>query len=177
LRYYDENYWQGADPIKRFSQKLIGNTVPERILLHLLGLFDRPMGIAEKQVLFEKAKYAKLLAQLCSDELKSVEQRLEQAGLLLKYEPVGERREWDTHPLIRRYFWQALQKQHPKAYRQAQWVLFEYYQSVPAQKLPDTVEDLEPLYRAVVHGCLAGEYEKARKDVYQDRILRGKSQP
>jgi tetratricopeptide (TPR) repeat protein len=174
LRYYDEIYWQGAThPIKRFYQKSIGNSVSERVLLHLLGLFDRPMGIAEKQVLFKKAKYAKPLLQLCSDELQSVEQRLEQAGLLLKYEPVGERREWDTHPLIRRYFGQALQKQHPKAYRQAQWVLFEYYQSEPAKKQPDTVEELEPLYRAVVHGCLAGEYEKARKNVYSDRILRG----
>ncbi len=105
--------------------------------------------------------------------MQSVEQRLEQAGLLLKYDQVGERREWDTHPLIRRYFGQALQKQHPEAYRQAQLVLFEYYQSVPDKKQPDTVEELDPLYRAVVHGCLAGKYQKALKYVYEDRIMRG----
>jgi tetratricopeptide (TPR) repeat protein len=173
LRYYDETYWQSSSPIKRFYQKLSGNTVPERILLHLLGLFDRPMGIAEKQTLFAKAEYAKPLAKLRPHDLQQVEQHLEQAGLLLKYEPDGERREWDTHPLIRRYFGQALQQQHPKAYRQAQLVLFEYYQAVPAKEQPDTLEELEPLYRAVVHGCLAGEYQKALEDVYRDRILRG----
>ena len=179
LRYYDEKYWPNPQIEKpTFLEKLnrllgLENVAPERILLHLLGLFDRPMGIAEKQVLFKKAKYAKPLAQLGPYELQSVEQRLEQAGLLLKYDQVGERRAWDTHPLIRRYFGQALQKQHPKAYRQAQWVLFEYYQAVPDKKQPDTVEELEPLYRAVVHGCLAREYQKALKDVYQDRIDRG----
>jgi tetratricopeptide (TPR) repeat protein len=173
LQYYDEKYWQSVSPIKRFYQKLIGKNAPEQILLNLLGLFDRPMGSAEKQALFEKAKYAKPLAKLRPHELQQVEQRLEQAGLLLKDEQLGERREWDTHPLIRHYFGQALQQQHPKAYRQAQLVLFEYYQSVPAKEQPDTLEELEPLYRAVVHGYLAGEYQKALKDVYWDRIDRG----
>jgi tetratricopeptide (TPR) repeat protein len=52
-------------------------------------------------------------------------------------------------------------------------VLFEYYQKVPQKQQPDTLEELEPLYRAVVHGCLAGEYQTALDAVYQDRIRRG----
>jgi hypothetical protein len=170
LRYYDEVYWQKTNFFKSMYQKLFAK-VPERILLQLLGLFDRPMGIPEKLVLFAKAKLAKPLAKLSEDELQLVEKRLEQAGLLLQCE--AKRQEWDTHPLIRSYFGSTLRDKQPKLYRQAQLVLFEYYQSVPDKQQPDTLEELEPLYRAVVHGCLAGEYYKARKEVYWERILRG----
>ena len=55
-------------------------------------------------------------------------------------------------------------------------MLFEYFQTVPEKHQPDTLAELEPLYRAVLHGCLAGEYKKARKDVYWLRILRGAKQ-
>jgi tetratricopeptide (TPR) repeat protein len=172
LRYYDEVYWQETHFFKRVYQKLLGE-VPERILLQLLGLFDRPMGTLEKRVLFDKAELAKPLARLSEKALRQVEKRLEQAGLLLKCE--GERREWDTHPLIRAYFGQSLREKQPKLYRQAQLVLFEYYQSVPEKHQPDTLEELEPLYRAVVHGCLAGEYQKAF-NMYMERILRSNEQ-
>jgi hypothetical protein len=170
LRYYDEVYWRDAHFFKRMYQKLFGEA-PERVLLQLLCLFDRPMGELERRVLFAKAKLAKPLAKLNEKELLSVVKRLEQAGLLLQSE--GERREWDTHPLIRSYFGSTLRDKQPKLYRQAQLVLFEYYQSVPDKPQPETLEELEPLYRAVVHGCLAGEYIKARKEVYWERILRG----
>lgn len=177
LRYYDKNYWYSPNRLKRFYQKswhwFTGkDTIAERIFLRLIGLFDRPMGLAEKEVLFAKAKYAQPLAQLNNNEWQSLQQRLEQAGLLLKNDRKKERREWDVHPLVRHYFGQTFQKEQPKAYQQAQLVLFEYYQFVPDKHQPDTLEELEPLYRAVVHGCLAGEYQKAYK-VFFDTIQRG----
>jgi len=51
--------------------------------------------------------------------------------------------------------------------------LFECYQQLPEKKYPDSKEELEPLYRAVVHGCLAGEFQKALYEVYRGRIDRG----
>src|SRR5207249_1302707 len=38
---------------------------------------------------------------------------------------------------------------------------------------PDTLEGLQPLYQAVVHGCLAGRHQEACDEVYIDRINRG----
>ncbi|MFK5971331.1 MAG: hypothetical protein QM487_14600 [Candidatus Marithrix sp.] len=169
VRYYDEVYWLDRNFFKRIYQNWFGE-IPERALLQLLGLFDRPMGLAEKNILLQKAELARPLANLDTTEFRVVEKRLEQAGLLLKYE--GDRWEWDTHPLIRSYFAKALREKYSKLYKQAQLVLFEYYQAVPNKKRPDTLEELEPLYRAVVHGCLAGEYQKALEDVYFERILR-----
>jgi len=142
--------------------------------MRLLGLFDRPMGLKEKQVLCEKAKFAKPLAALDDDEFRALEKRLENAGLLLKSDKSGIRTEWDCHPLIRSYFGQIFRKEEENAFQQAHWVLFEYYQSMPGDNYqPDRIEELEPLYRAVVHGCLAGEYQKALDDVYVKRIMRG----
>ena len=40
------------------------------------------------------------------------------------------------------------------------------------EQLP-ALEDLQPLYQAVTHGCLAGRHEEACANVYRDRILRG----
>jgi hypothetical protein len=173
LHYYDNKYWQPANFIQRIWHRLTNQVVLERILLRLMGLFERPMGIREKQILVERAEYAKPLAQLTRHEWRALEQRLEQAGLLLKPEHGGERHQWDTHPLIRQYFGQTFRERQPKAYQQAQQVLFNYYQSVPKKHQPDRLEKLDPLYRAVVHGCLAGEYQKAWQEVYIKRICRG----
>ncbi len=147
------------------------NNTPEAIFLDLLSLFDRPMGLAEKNILVKEAECAAPLRELSETDWQQMEKTLENASLLLPSE--GMRTQWDCHPLIRNYFAQQFKATRPDQFRQAHLVLFEYYQQVPKKDQPDTLAELEPLYRAVVHGCLAGEYQKALVAVYQDRILRG----
>jgi len=84
--------------------------------------------------------------------------------------------EWDCHPLIREFVGEQFKKQHFKLFQQAHLKLFEFYQQLPEKNQPDTPEELAPLYRAVVHGCLAGEFQKALDEIYWERILRGKEQ-
>jgi len=146
------------------------NNTPEAKFLDLLSLFDRPMGLAEKDELVKHAECAAPLRILNDLTWQSLEKTLENAGLLLHSE--GMRTQWDCHPLIRSYFGQQFKTTRPDQFRQAHRVLFEYYQKVPQKQQPDTLEELKPLYRAVVHGCLAGEYQKA-KDIHLERILRG----
>ena len=51
--------------------------------------------------------------------------------------------------------------------------LFEHLQgSVPSW--PEGMEGLGPLYQAVAHSCQARLEQKAYKEVYQNRILRGR---
>jgi hypothetical protein len=38
--------------------------------------------------------------------------------------------------------------------------------------LPDTLEEMEPLFAAVAHGCLGGQHQDALNDVYYPRIQR-----
>ncbi len=177
LRWY-EQYWKtpfwlalllkipGTSFLRRWESK-------ERNFLNLLSLFDRPMGLAEKDVLVKKAQCTAPLRALTDMNWLRLEKTLENASLLLRSE--GERTYWDCHPLIRDHFSQCFQKTQPESFRQAHLVLFEYYQSVVSiEQQPNTVEELDPLYQAVVHGCLAGEYYKAGYDVYWLRILREK---
>ncbi|MCV6639528.1 hypothetical protein [Candidatus Albibeggiatoa sp. nov. NOAA] len=153
LQFYDEQCWD--------------DTSLERRFLYLLGLFDRPMGLVEKQVLFEKATFAQPLGQLSELEFQNLVSKLEIANLLFSSEI-----DWDCHPIIRQYFGQRFKDTKEDLFKQAHLVLFEYYQSVPDKDHPETLEELEPLYRAVVHGCLGGEYKDAL-DIYRNRIRGG----
>jgi len=158
-----------AERVMQFYEQQWGVDAPEQRFLNLLGLFDRPMETGALQALLERAEVAVPLAGLAKIKWKKILARLRKTGLLLE----TKEQSYDTHPLIRNYFGEQFKKQNLSAWKQAHLVLFEYFQSVPDKKLPDTLQELEPLYQAVKHGCLAGEYFKALSDVYRDRILRG----
>jgi len=49
--------------------------------------------------------------------------------------------------------------------------LYEYYKS-SAKELPDTIEEMAPLFAAVMHGCQARQHQEAFAVVYWQRILR-----
>jgi hypothetical protein len=50
--------------------------------------------------------------------------------------------------------------------------LFEYYQVLPEKHLPDTLDEMQPLFAAVAHGCAAGLHQRALDEVYYPRIVR-----
>ncbi|MCP4695403.1 MAG: hypothetical protein GY862_00940 [Gammaproteobacteria bacterium] len=173
LHYYDTEYWNKPSWPQRLFALLRGYEAGhERTFMRLLGLFERPMDKREREALMQRAVFASPLRQFTKKALwPAFETRLENAGLLLKWRGDDERRFWDCHPLIRAYFADSFKKRHPNLYRQAQEVLFKYYLRTPVQEEPGP-EDLDLLYRAVTHGCLAGEFLKALEDVYQERIVR-----
>ncbi|MDP8207520.1 MAG: TIR domain-containing protein [Candidatus Electryonea clarkiae] len=144
--------------------------------LLLLGLFDRP---AEAQAIakIRKAPAIKGMTEhinseaMSSEEWNSILARLRRAGLLLP----GDRNHpgaLDAHPLVREYFDDWLQNENKTAWQEGHRRLYKYYQSVPEKDLPDTIEEMQPLYAAVVHGCRAGEYQEALDEVYFRRIKR-----
>ena len=153
----------------------------ELAILRLMGLFDRPMeagcfralrqppAIAGLTELFQEAETFEIEAAITTliendllshgtDDAAAIGQHLEK--------PL------DAHPLIREYFAEQLRKTQPAAFEEANSRLFDYLcENTPEQ--PDTLDGLQPLYEAVVHGCLAGRQQEARDEVYCDRILRG----
>ncbi|MBF0293965.1 MAG: toll/interleukin-1 receptor domain-containing protein [Magnetococcales bacterium] len=153
LRHYDTEIWL--------------ENAPERLFLQLLGLFDRPMTQELFAELVRKADLAKPLRGLLQRDLNGLWSGLQAAGLLQ-----SEQAPWDTHPLVREYFGNALKQRHPEIFRQAHRVLFDFF-SASVDHQPATKAGLEPLFRAVHHGCQAGEYKKAMNDVLWERIFRG----
>ena len=129
------------------------------------------MNAEEKSVLIAKANHAAPLRALTAKQWQAVEHRLEKSGLLLGKKGSFKLLEWDTHPIIRAYFGEKFKENHPENFKQAHCVLFDFYQELPEKEFPDTLEEMQPLYRAVVHGCLAKKYQKAL-EIYWNRILR-----
>ncbi|MEO5339776.1 MAG: hypothetical protein H7837_04545 [Magnetococcus sp. MYC-9] len=170
LEHYDRRIWPKDGPHGRY--------------LRLFGLFDRSMREPEWRAVRDGARIAQTLKGVETAVRAEMICDLEQAGFLLPY---AELCGWQLHPTVRDYFtqrleeecavWEADVEEGAPAWEnplcQAHGVLFDHFRSVLDEERPDRLEALEPLYRAVQHGCRAGRYKEALYEVYVRRIRRG----
>jgi tetratricopeptide (TPR) repeat protein len=157
---------------------------PALAVLRLLGLFDRPA----RSDLLDELRAAPVISGLTEalvnlpqdDWLLALDQL--QGLALIKCKPLsipaeGTRRAvtfaLDTHPLLREHFGAELRVQHEAGRREGHRRLYAYLCATTKDKPEPTLEDLQPLYQAVAHGCQAGLQQEACDKVYGDRILRG----
>ena len=146
---------------------------PELDILYIMGLFDRSAEGGAIQALRKKPVIKGLTDQLhglSQEKWQFVLDNLRTARLLAD-EDIHAPDTLDCHPLIREYFGEKL-KNNPKAWKEAHSRLYEWYKT-QAKDLPDTIEEMNPLYSAVMHGCQAGRYKEAYDEVYRRRIRRG----
>ncbi|MEO1084646.1 MAG: toll/interleukin-1 receptor domain-containing protein, partial [Acidobacteriota bacterium] len=139
-------------------------------ILRLLGLFDRPADVeclAALRCPPAIAGLTDMLVALRETQWNQSVSRLDQASLLIR-----DDESLDAHPLVREHFARRLKYGHPKAWKAAHSRLFDHLKNI-AEYRPDTLQGLQPLYQAVLHGCRAGRQPEARAEVYSDRILRG----
>jgi hypothetical protein len=146
-------------------------------LLRLLGLFDRPATAGTLAALWEGEAIAGLTEPLIgiSEGQRNVAlQRLEDAKLLtiVREHGSGVLAALDAHPLLREYFGQRLRDEQPEAWRAAHRRIYEHLCTTTEDKPEATLEELQPLYQAVAHGCHAGMQQEACDKVYFDRIQR-----
>jgi Mrp family chromosome partitioning ATPase len=145
-------------------------------LLQLLGLFDRPAAADSLYALWKGEAIAGLTEPLIgiSETQRNLSlQRLEDARLLTVNRDASHRLvSLDAHPLLREYFGQRLRQQRPEAWRAAHRRLYEHLCATTKEGNLPTLEDLQPLYQAVTHGCLAGLQQEAFEKIYYDRIFR-----
>lgn len=146
-------------------------------LLHLLGLFDRPATADCLGALWIKPAISGLtetLVDLDEGNRNSTLKRLETAKLLtVNRDASGTLVSLDAHPHIREYFAKQLREKNPDAWRAAHKRLYEHLCASTKEGDQPTLEDLQPLYQAVAHGCQAGLQEEAWGKLYVARILRG----
>ncbi|WGZ94113.1 MAG: TIR domain-containing protein [Candidatus Thiothrix putei] len=153
--------------MQAYAEWLAGE--PELALLHLLGLFDHPIGQEVLHMLWD-AQIPHLTAGIDEDEwLEAIASLREEHHLLSQHDDGGD---LDCHPLIREYFGGQLQTQQPQAWQQAHERLYGYYKALPEKELPDTLEEMQPLFSAVAHGCAAGLHEHVLDEIYWPRIQR-----
>jgi tetratricopeptide (TPR) repeat protein len=144
----------------------------EIAVLRLLGLFDRPA--PENEIAALRAMpyihgLTTFLKGLKTGAWNDAVTALQDVGLLA---PASEQDDTlDAHPLVREHFGEQLRRKHPEAWREGHRRLYVYLRDT-AKPLPETLEEMAPLYAAVVHGCMAGMHQEALKEVYWKRINR-----
>ena len=156
---------------------------PELAILRLLGLFDRPAetgalkalraappipGLTEP--LFRKKGWWKKEA-LPEEDWQNAVATLREHSLLAAAD-AGEAETLDAHPLVRACFAEELESHRPAAWQEGNRRLYDHLRQA-APDLPDTLEAMQPLYAAIVHGCRAGLQQEAMYEVYWQRIQRG----
>jgi len=172
----------GKEPIDRVLagiEQWLGDSA-EREALRLLGFFDRPAdagclralrvapaipGLTDRLVGLSEAQWGHVLVQLEKLRLVNLQQgRFSQRTVV------------DAHPLLREYFARQLRTQHPEAWCASHRRLYEHLCETTKEGDQPTLNDLQPLYQAVAHGCQAGMHQEACEKVYEDRIQRQNEQ-
>ena len=166
---------------------------PERALLHLLGLFDRPADGGAVEVLLsepidgltddlffrtdasgKEGGSKPLSPEEREDRLWWAKERLRKLRLLAS-ESKEDSNGLDAHPVVRAYFAERLMETAPEAAKIAHDRLYRHY-TARAPDLPDTLEDMQPLFHAIAHGVAAGHVQEACDEVFFRRIERGNDQ-
>jgi len=151
--------------VRWFSEK--GDYAPELTLLLLMGLFDRPVPLATLEELLEDAgckNFTASLRNLSREKQAYTLQYLLELGLIMADEteegelPVHLKgfsgwNHFDVHPLVREYFGEKFRQLYLEEWRLAHNALYEYFKGLPeklyGKYLPDTLEEMEPLFLAV----------------------------
>jgi predicted ATPase len=147
---------------------------PELSVLRLLGLFDRPADQKTLAALLKSPAIPGLtesLTDLSSTEWRITLAKLRRARLLAGEDP-HDPGYLDTHPLVREYFGEQLRSQQTDAWKECNRRLYYYYKKI-APPFPDTFQEMEPLFLAVICGCNAGLFREALHEIYIPRIQRG----
>lgn len=143
-------------------------------ILHILGLFDRLATGGAFKSLRVAPGISGLTDHTCWQTEKEWTLSVEALRDLRLLAPLDPKQPdtFDCHPLVREHFAEALKKRSMAAWREGHRRLYQFFSSTPDKPQP-TLEDLQPLYQAVAHGCQAGITEEARAKVYRNRIQRG----
>lgn len=128
-------------------------------LLQTFGLFDRPVEVDALQQVIGNINLEIQLKILRREGLLYPESS-HVPGIV------------DCHPLIREHFSEILQTTYPDRWQAAHSQLYAYYKALPSKELPDTLEEMEPLFLAVAHGCKAGRHQEVLYEVYWERMKR-----
>jgi tetratricopeptide (TPR) repeat protein len=146
---------------------------PELSILRLLGLFDRPADVQVLAALRAQPAIPGLtesLVDLSEEDWQFAVSTLRDHSLLAAADP-REPETLDAHPLVRAYFAEKIETCHREAWEEGNRRLYEHLRT-SAPDLPETLEALQPLYAAIVHGCRAGRQQEALVEIFWRRIRR-----
>ena len=146
---------------------------PALSVLYMVSMFDRPTRPDEIAALRDPPipGLGEPLHGVDSDEWSNVIARLRRSKLLSEAHP-DDHEALDAHPLVREYFSERLRQNNLEAWKEANARLYVFFRD-NSREFPDTLQEMDPLMRAVLFGCRAGRYRDALHEIYFPRIMRG----
>lgn len=148
------------------------NSPRETCLLNLLGLFDRALSITDLELFVASTSIKGLTTDLQSmsrAEWRYALKKLEDVNLVT-ISPQNKSTVVDCHPLVRDFLSEHLRNNHPEIWQRGNEAVFSFLCD-QALENPQNMLQLEPIFRAVVHGTRAGLYEESF-DLYFEKIKR-----
>ena len=155
------------------AEWLAGQPVPHAIM-RMVGLFDRPASGDCLAALRRRPAIPGLtdaIIDLDEGAWQRAVARLRDVRLLAPRDPSAPDA-LDTHPLVREWFGQRLERTNPVAWRTAHGRLYEHLRDTTQEGKTPKLEDLAPLYQAIPHGCRAERHQEALDDIFIGRICR-----
>jgi len=165
----DKNFGIHVKGLMRVYLDWFKNT-PERALLYMVGLFDRAVSLRELKALTSASSIKGLtaeLANLSSLDWSYAVNNLDYANLISVDCRVGDEI-IDCHPLVRDFLVDYLSTEQIEIWEDGKALIFHHLAGSAVDN-PSTMAEMEPLFRAVIHGTQAGLYEEAFR-LYFDRI-------
>lgn len=132
-------------------------------LLFMVGLFDRAVSVEDIHAIVKSDPNIEGLTsdldQLTAYQFSYAINKLALASLILTTDTDTDLI-LDCHPLVRDYIAVYLKDQNPSIWQKGHALLFDFLKKT-ADENPKTMAELEPLFRAVIHGTQAGFFNEA----------------
>jgi len=141
----------------------------ELVFLNIFSLFRREVTENEFTGVFrhkiEDTSFNDVLVKMSDLDFKDLVDGLVE-WRLISYDETKD--SYSTHPLIKAYFETSFVE---KDRRLCHKRIHEYFGEHAPEK-PETLEEMQPLFEQVYHGCAAGLYDKSLEEVYWPKIHR-----
>jgi hypothetical protein len=142
-------------------------TEEQQAFMKIFSLFRRPVREKDFEGVFRarmETKMNQALLDMSGFSFKRMKDNLCDRRLIIK----GQDNEYTTHPLIKNYFESIFV---PRDKRLCHKRIYQYIGSYAPER-PETLDEMQPLFEQVYHGCCAGLYDEVWWNVYWEKIHR-----
>jgi tetratricopeptide (TPR) repeat protein len=152
--------------LRKYAEKM---SESERIFLYIFSLFRREVteddfaGVFRHEI--EGTKFNDVLVNTNKLDFRDLINGLVD-WRLISYDET--KKSYVTHPLIKGYFESDFDEKDKRLCHKRIYQYFGEY----APEQPETLEEMQPLFEQVYHGCAVGLYDEVCEDVYWGKIYR-----
>jgi tetratricopeptide (TPR) repeat protein len=152
--------------LRKYAEKM---SEAERIFLNIFSLFRNEVtendfaGVFRHEM--EDTKFNDVLVKRSELDFKDIITGLVDWRLIF-YDTM--KKTYATYPLIKGYFESDFNEKNKRLCHKR---IYQYF-GVYAPEQPETLEEMQPLFEQVYHGCAAGLYDEVFGEIYWEKICR-----